>query len=236
MGEAVSRARRVDWQPHLDALDAFGWASESAFLGKNECRSLIALFEDESVFRKRIVMGKHGFGQGEYRYFGYPLPERVAQLRRELYAPLAPLANRWRTLLGESPDFPLSHPELVEQCHRVGQNLPTPLLLRYRAGDYNRLHQDLYGALSFPIQAAILLDEPGRDFSGGEFVLTEQRARMQSRPIVVPLRQGDLLLFAVSARPVAGKSRMSRAVLRHGVSEVRSGKRHTLGIIFHESP
>ena len=193
------------------------------------------LYPADEHFRSRIVMGRHGFGRGEYKYFAYPLPGRVAQLRADLYGHLAPIANAWSEAMGIGTRFPARHVEFIAQCHAAGQSRPTPLLLQYAPGDYNCLHQDLYGAQVFPLQVAILLAQPGEDFTGGEFVLTEQRPRMQSRASVVPLGQGDAVAFAVSHRPVQGSKGIYRVNMRHGVSAVRSGVRHTLGIIFHDA-
>ncbi|HEU5041667.1 MAG TPA: 2OG-Fe(II) oxygenase, partial [Gemmatimonadales bacterium] len=204
-------------------------------LPPEECERLAGLYDREALFRSHIVMARHGFGRGEYRYFAYPLPDPVERLRRALYPPLAAIANRWSEALGARTRFPSTHAEFLARCHTAGQRKPTPLLLRYTAGDYNCLHQDLYGDHVFPLQVAILLSEPGRDFTGGEFVLTEQRPRRQSRAEVVPLRQGDAVAFAVHHRPVAGARGFYRVSLRHGVSTIRSGRRHTAGIIFHDA-
>jgi hypothetical protein len=200
-----------------------------------ECEALTSLYPIEGVFRSRVVMGRHGFGRGEYKYFSYPLPGLVAALRTAIYPRLAPIANRWNAALGIDVRFPEKHAEFIERCHAAGQLRPTPLLLQYGADDYNCLHQDLYGEHVFPLQVAILLSEPGRDFTGGEFVITEQRPRMQSRPEVLPLRQGDAVVFAVRHRPVRGTRGVHRVSLRHGVSRVRSGHRHTVGVIFHDA-
>ena len=224
----------IDWtRVHAD-LDAHGWALLSTLLGGAECAALAALYETGS-FRSRIVMARHGFGRGEYRYFDYPLPPLLQCLRTGLYPHLAPIANRWHERLGLEARFPAEHAAFIERCHRAGQTHPTPLLLQYGPEDYNCLHQDLYGEHVFPLQAAVLLSEPGRDFEGGEFVLTEQRPRMQSRAEVVPLRRGDAVVFAVNSRPIAGRRGDYRVKLRHGVSTVRGGRRHTLGIIFHDA-
>jgi hypothetical protein len=196
---------------------------------------LAELYPEESHFRSRVVMGRHGFGRGEYQYFSYPLPAIIAALRPALYARLVPVANQWNEALGIGMRFPSTHAEFIARCHAAGQRKPTPLLLQYGAGDFNCLHQDLYGEHVFPVQVAILLSEPGRDFTGGEFVLTEQRPRMQSRAEVVPLTQGDAVIFAVRHRPVQGTRGVYRVNLRHGVSRIRSGQRHTLGIIFHDA-
>ncbi len=200
-----------------------------------ECHQLAALYEEPASFRSRIVMARHGFGRGEYQYFAYPLPSRIAALRQELYRHLVPVANRWNEALGTPTRFPETHQAFLAQCHSAGQRRPTPLLLRYEAGDFNCLHQDLYGAQVFPLQVAVLLSEPGHDFTGGEFVLTEQRPRMQSRVEVVALRQGDAVAFAVHHRPVQGSRGYYRVNLRHGVSRIRTGRRHTLGVIFHDA-
>ena len=204
-------------------------------LSPEECRALAALYPDDKNFRSRIVMGRHGFGRGEYKYFAYPLPDLIAELRPALYARLCGIANRWNETMGIDIRYPDRHEAFLKRCHDAGQTRPTPLLLQYGAGDYNCLHQDLYGEHVFPLQVAILLSEPGRDFTGGEFVLTEQRPRMQSRPEVVPLRQGDAVAFAVHHRPVQGTRGPYRVNLRHGVSRIRSGHRHTVGVIFHDA-
>ena len=230
-----ARLQVYDWAGIADELDAHGCAMLEALLSPNECMALARLYADDDRFRSRVVMGRHGFGRGEYRYFNYPLPDVVAELRGAAYPLLAPIANRWNASMGLAVRYPATHAEFIERCHAAGQRRPTPLLLQYGAGDYNCLHQDLYGEHVFPLQLAILLSEPGRDFSGGEFVLTEQRPRMQSRVEVAPLRQGDAVLFAVHQRPVQGTRGSYRVAMRHGVSRVRSGHRHTLGIIFHDA-
>jgi hypothetical protein len=223
-----------DWQVIEAALDAEGHAVTSPLLPPDLCRELAALYEQDEPFRSRVVMARHGFGRGEYRYFANPLPEVVAALRSELYARLVPLASRWQAALGGGEPWPATHEEYLSHCHAAGQTKPTPLLLSYGAGDYNCLHQDLYGPLVFPLQATILLSDPTA-FSGGEFVLTEQRPRMQSRAAVVTLSQGEAVIFAVNRRPVQGARGPYRVVLRHGVSRVRAGLRRTLGVIFHDA-
>lgn len=219
----------------MSDLDRHGCAVLPALLSPAACRDLAALYACEDGFRSRVVMGRHGFGQGEYRYFSYPLPDPVQALREALYPQLVEVANRWNETLGIAVRFPLQHKEFRARCHAAGQVRPTPLLLQYGEGDYNCLHQDLYGEHVFPLQVAVLLSEPGADFTGGEFVLTEQRPRMQSRAEVVPLRQGDAVVFAVHHRPVQGTRGAYRVSMRHGVSRLRSGQRHTLGIIFHDA-
>ncbi len=241
-GEALPDARSVDervgsvdWVRVSEDLDAQGCAVVERLLTPAECRDLAALYAREELFRSRVVMGRHGFGRGEYRYFAHPLPELVAALRAGVYPHLVPVANRWSTAMGLEVQYPEEHARFVERCHAAGQLRPTPLLLQYGEGDYNCLHQDVYGEHVFPLQVAILLSEPGRDFTGGEFVMTEQRPRMQSRPMVLPLRQGDAAVFAVQHRPVQGTRGVYRVNLRHGVSRVRSGRRHTVGVIFHDA-
>jgi hypothetical protein len=244
MGTATQKGTAQDPAAGLDRyddaslaadLDAQGWALLPGLLSPEECVALAGLYDDGRHFRSRIDMVRHGFGRGEYQYFAYPLPPEVAALRSGLYPRLAPIANRWNETMGIETRYPQAHEEFLARCHESGQIRPTPLLLRYDDGDYNALHQDLYGDLAFPLQVAILLAEPGRDFTGGEFVLTEQRPRMQSRAEVVPLRQGDGVVFAVHHRPVRGTRGSYRVNLRHGVSRVRSGRRHTLGVIFHDA-
>jgi hypothetical protein len=233
---AASKLLRVVFVTEvMHELDARGSAVIPKLLEPDECVALAALYPRDDVFRNRVVMARHGFGRGEYKYFSYPLPPIIAKLRPILYAQLAPLANEWNTRMGIDVRYPEHHAEFLQRCHHAGQDKPTPLLLQYGEGDYNCLHQDLYGEHVFPIQVAILLSEPGRDFTGGEFVITEQRPRMQSRPEVVPLRQGDAVAFAVHHRPVQGTRGTYRVNLRHGVSRVRSGHRHTTGIIFHDA-
>jgi len=230
-----ARLATLDWQRIAASLDAEGCAHIGAVLSPAECRSLAAMYDDDARFRSRIVMTRHGFGRGEYKYFAAPLPEVVAALRTALYPPLAAIANRWNAALGVEVRYPEAHEDFLARCRRAGQTKPTPLLLRYGEGDYNCLHQDLYGEQVFPLQVAFLLSEPARDFTGGEFVLTEQRQRMQSRAEVVPLGQGNGVIFPVHHRPVQGKRGVYRVTMRHGVSRVRSGHRHTLGVIFHDA-
>lgn len=232
---AETRVAAFDWQAVTSDLDAGGCAILPKLLSPEECAAIAALYADERPFRSHVIMARHGFGKGEYRYFRYPLPVLIDDLRTALYARLAPVANEWSARMGLAERYPPDHAAFLRQCHDAGQTRPTPLLLQYGPGDYNCLHQDLYGALAFPIQVAILLSEPGADFTGGEFVLTEQRPRMQSRVEVVPLRQGDAVAFAVHNRPVRGTKGAYRVNLRHGVSRLRTGRRHTLGIIFHDA-
>src|SRR2546423_9129550 len=229
------RIAALDWRKLTSELDDQGSALIEHLLEPDECRSLAALYPQDARFRSRVVMSRHGFGRGEYKYFAYPLPDTVFQLRTTLYPCLAPVANRWNESLGIAGRFPLQHAEFLARCAQAGQARPTPLLLQYGAGDYNCLHQDLYGEHVFPLQLAILLSQPEKDFVGGEFVLTEQRPRMQSRAEVVPLRQGDAVVFAVHHRPVHGTRGTYRVNLRHGVSRLRSGHRHTVGVIFHDA-
>lgn len=211
-----------------------GWALLPGLLDAADCAAVRQFYEEPARFRSRVIMGRHGFGRGEYRYFDYPLPEAVQTLRRDLYAGLAPVANDWRAAFGQ-PEYPATHEAYRQECRRAGQTRATPLVLRYGPGDYNRLHQDLYGDLVFPLQVAVLLSRPGQDFEGGEFVLTEQKPRSQSRVDVVPLKRGDAVIFAVNERPVRGTRGYYRVRMRHGVSEVRDGERLTLGIIFHDA-
>jgi uncharacterized protein len=232
---AEQRVARYDW-PALDAdLDSQGCAVLERLLDPEECRQIAALYPHEEHFRSHIHMARHGFGRGEYRYFKYPLPDLLGGLRTALYPRLAPIANAWNERMGDATRYPGEHAAFLKLCHAAGQARPTPLLLQYGPGDFNCLHQDLYGELAFPLQVAILLSQPGQDFTGGEFVLTEQRPRMQSRVEVVPLQQGDAVAFAVHNRPVHGSRGSYRVNLRHGVSRLRSGERHTLGIIFHDA-
>lgn len=229
------RLRAVDWGALSTDLDAQGYAVIPQLLAGDACVAMSARYDEDALFRSRVVMARHGYGRGEYRYFAYPLPAPVAELRTQVYAQLTPLANRWNTAMGIAVNYPDTHAEFIARCHAAGQVRPTPLLLRYGADDYNCLHQDLYGEHVFPLQLALLLSQPGADFSGGEFVLAEQRPRMQSRAEVVPLNQGDAVVFAVHHRPVQGARGTYRVNLRHGVSRLRSGHRHTLGVIFHDA-
>lgn len=225
----------VDWGRVAAALDEAGYALLPRLLTPQECSGLHAAYEDDALFRNRVLMAHHNYGRGEYKYFAYPLPAKLAALRALAYAGLAPIANRWNESLRSATRYPLAHADYLARCHRAGQTRPTPLLLRYAAGDYNRLHQDVYGEEVFPLQVAVLASEPGADFTGGEFLLTEQRPRMQSRAEVVPLSLGDAVVFPVRHRPIHGARGVSRANMRHGVSRLRSGKRLTLGIIFHDA-
>ncbi|WP_213771326.1 2OG-Fe(II) oxygenase [Bradyrhizobium sp. dw_78] len=233
--DIAARVGAIDWRQASHDLDAQGCAVLKHLLSPDECHALAAFYPDDTHFRSRVVMGRHGFGRGEYKYFSYPLPDLIAELRPALYAPLVSVANGWNETMGIETRYPELHEAFLKRCHDAGQVRPTPLLLQYGAGDYNCLHQDLYGEHVFPLQVAILLSEPGRDFTGGEFVLTEQRPRMQSRPEVVTLAQGDAVVFAVHHRPVQGTRGFYRVNLRHGVSRIRSGHRHTLGVIFHDA-
>lgn len=225
----------IDWPAIQRQLDARGWALLPGLIDDAACDGVARLYDEEAAFRKQVVMARHGYGRGEYRYFAYPLPPLVATLRSAIYPPLSVIANHWQARMGLAPRFPSAHADFLDRCHRAGQTRPTPLILRYGADDYNCLHQDLYGEHVFPLQAAMLLSEPGRDFTGGEFVLTEQRPRMQSRVEVVPVGKGDAIVFAVNQRPVRGARGEYRVMMRHGVSTVRSGQRHMLGIIFHDA-
>jgi hypothetical protein len=225
----------LDWTRIGNDLDAHGCAVIGPLLSSAQCASLAALYTQEAPFRSRVIMARHGFGRGEYKYFAYPLPELIATLRSELYPPLAAIANRWNELLGIDVQYPAEHAAYLRRCKAAGQTKPTPLLLQYGEGDFNCLHQDIYGEHVFPLQLTLLLSEPGRDFAGGEFVLTEQRPRMQSRAEVVPLQQGEGVIFPVHHRPVQGTKNVYRVNMRHGVSRLRSGHRHTLGVIFHDA-
>jgi len=229
------RVAALEWQRIAADLNAHGCAVVPALLAPGECKSIEKLYAAENLFRSRVVMARHGYGRGEYQYFAYPLPELVATLRTALYPGLAAIANAWNAKLNVDTRYPQKHADYLARCHRAGQTRPTPLILKYGAGDYNCLHQDLYGEHVFPLQAAFLLAAPERDFTGGEFVLTEQRPRMQSRVEVVPLTQGDGVIFPVRHRPVQGTRGIYRVAMRHGVSRLRSGHRHTLGIIFHDA-
>lgn len=231
----AERAAAVNWQQVSNDLDAEGSAPIKRIISPGECDEIRALYNKDDLFRSQVVMERHGFGRGEYRYFRYPLPDPIRELRTSLYPYLVPIANKWNEAMGIDVRFPATHVEYIRRCHDAGQNKPTPLLLKYGTDDYNCLHQDLYGEHVFPLQIAVLLSEPDKDFTGGEFVMTEQRPRMQSRPVVVPLRKGDGVVFAVRHRPVQGKKSVYRVNLRHGVSRLRSGSRHTLGIIFHDA-
>jgi len=230
-----ARVAALDWARIGTELDAQGCATTGALLSPDECVAISSRYQDDALYRSRVIMARHGFGRGEYKYFAYPLPDAVASLRAALYPQLAAIANRWNEQLGESQRFPPEHAAYLKRCHAAGQARPTPLLLQYAAGDYNCLHQDVYGELVFPLQVAFLLSRPDKDFSGGEFVLTEQRPRMQSRAEVVPLAQGEGVIFPVHHRPVQGTRGVYRVNMRHGVSRLRSGRRHTLGIIFHDA-
>lgn len=230
-----TRVGGYDWASVSAHLDAHGWAMLPKLLTPSEAAVVAGFFNDDSRFRSHIIMARHGFGRGEYKYFTYPLPDKVADLRTALYARLVPIANRWNESMGIDVRYPDAHADFIERCHKAGQMRPTPLLLQYGEGDFNALHQDVYGEHVFPLQAAILLAEPQKDFTGGEFVLTEQRPRMQSRAEVVPLDRGDGVVWAVRSRPVQGTRGTYRVNMRHGVSRLRSGHRHTLGVIFHDA-
>lgn len=225
----------LDWDGMGGQLDAGGSVVTPPLLDAATCARLCAAYDDDAQFRSKVVMARHGFGRGEYKYFAYPLPEVVSALRAALYPHLAVIANRWEERLARLTRFPAKHADFLKECHTAGQARPTPLLLKYGAGDYNCLHQDLYGEQVFPLQAAFLLSRPGEDFAGGEFVLTEQRPRMQSRVEVAPLRQGQAVIFAVNERPVQGTKGVYRVKMRHGVSRVRTGERYTMGVIFHDA-
>jgi uncharacterized protein len=233
--DIVTRVAARDWGLVSQALDVEGYAIIEGLVFPEECRALAALYPRDDMFRSRVVMERHGFGRGEYKYFKYPLPDVIAGFRTAIYPHLMPIANRWNNSMGIDVRYPEKHADFIRRCHQAGQVQPTPLLLQYGAGDYNCLHQDLYGAHVFPLQVTVLLSQPGKDFTGGEFVMTEQRPRMQSRPLVVPLRQGDAVVFAVHNRPVQGTRGVYRVNLRHGVSRIQSGHRYTAGIIFHDA-
>ncbi len=226
---------KMDWGHVESDLDELGWSLQKHFINSKECSALTAFFSQDDRFRRRVVMEQHGYGQGEYKYFSYPLPNIVADLRDTLYSRLVPVANRWNAQMSTKVRYPYNHSAFLKRCHKAGQTRPTPLMLRYRKGDFNCLHQDLYGEHIFPIQATILLSAPGEDFTGGEFVPTEQKPRMQSRPQIVPLCKGDVVFFATHNRPRQGKRGYHRVIMRHGVSTLHSGDRHTLGIIFHDA-
>jgi uncharacterized protein len=234
-GSIAARVAALDWTQIAGDLDAYGCAVTGALLTPAECRALAASYPSDALFRSRVIMARHGFGRGEYKYFADPLPSPVDALREALYPPLVAIANRWNAALDVGRRFPDEHGAFLAECHAAGQSKPTPLLLQYGQGDYNCLHQDVYGEHVFPLQVAFLLSRPGVDFSGGEFVLTEQRPRMQSRAEVVPLEQGCGVIFPVRERPVQGTRGVYRVNMRHGVSRLRSGQRHTLGIIFHDA-
>ncbi len=233
--EANARVAAVEWPAVAAALDERGYATTPALLDAEECRGLAGLYGDDQAFRSRVVMQRHAYGRGEYKYFRYPLPGLVEALRRAIYPQLAPIANRWHERLREEGKFPPALDAYLALCHRAGQQRPTPLILKYGAGDYNCLHQDLYGALVFPLQLTVLLSDPASDFTGGEFLLVEQRPRVQSRGEVVPLQQGEAVIFPVHHRPVEGTRGPYRATMRHGVSRIRGGERSTLGLIFHDA-
>jgi|SRR4051812_48177268 hypothetical protein len=226
---------KQDWGLAAAELDRQGWSVLPGLLGGTDCDRITALYDQDDIFRSTVVMARHGFGRGEYRYFSYPLPRLVERMRTAVYPHLAGIANGWQERLGQKARFPDSHADYIARCHKTGQKRPTPLLLRYGPGDYNCLHQDLYGAEVFPLQVAVLLSQPEKDFTGGEFVLTEQRPRMQSRAMVVPLKKGDGVVFAVNNRPVKGTRGDYQVKMRHGVSRISGGSRHTLGIIFHDA-
>jgi hypothetical protein len=231
----LERVNGFAWDCVARVLDAQGNAVLKGLVSSDECRTLAGLYGRDDLFRSQVVMARHGFGRGEYKYFAYPLPDLIAGLRTEVYPRLVPIAHRWNQAMGLQIQYPETHADFLTRCHHAGQVRPTPLLLQYAADGYNCLHQDLYGEHVFPLQLAVLLSEPNRDFTGGEFVMTEQRPRMQSRPMVVPLSQGDAVIFAVHHRPVRGTRGTYRVNLRHGVSRIRSGRRHALGIIFHDA-
>jgi hypothetical protein len=233
--DVAARVAALDWSGIAAALDAHGCATTGALLTPPECAALARAYADEQLFRSRVIMARHGFGRGEYQYFAYPLPEPIAALRTALYPPLAAIANRWNEAMGTAARYPPSHQEFLERCREAGQSKPTPLLLQYRAGDYNCLHQDTYGEHVFPLQITLLLSRPDADFTGGEFVLTEQRPRMQSRAEVVRLAQGEAVIFPVQHRPVRGTRGTYRVNMRHGVSRLHTGERYTAGIIFHDA-
>jgi hypothetical protein len=230
-----TRVKEHDWTDIAAHLDAHGWATLPRLLTATEADAIAALYEDDRMFRSHVVMARHGFGRGEYKYFKYPLPDTLSELRTSLYSRLVPIANRWNEAMGIDVRYPAAHAEFITRCHNAGQTRPTPLLLQYGEGDFNALHQDVYGEHVFPLQVMVLLSEPEKDFTGGEFVLTEQRPRMQSRVEVVPLSRGDAVVWAVRNRPVQGTRGSYRVNMRHGVSRIRSGHRQTVGVIFHDA-
>ncbi|MDI6935085.1 2OG-Fe(II) oxygenase [Serratia sp. Se-PFBMAAmG] len=230
-----NRLQSIDWVDIRAQLDAYGCARIQGLLDPETCDEMASLYPESERFRTHIHLARHGFGKGEYKYFSYPLPDKITRLRTALYPELATIANVWNEKMNVDVRYPAEHKTYLETCHARGQVRPTPLLLQYVEGDYNCLHQDVYGDLVFPLQVAFLLSEPGRDFTGGEFVMTEQRPRMQTRPEVVSLQKGDAVIFAVHHRPVQGTKGVYRVNMRHGVSKIRSGRRHTLGIIFHDA-
>jgi len=232
MSELENRIAALDWPALLRGLDTDGFAVTGPLLSPETCAALIESYEKDQLFRSRVVMARHGFGQGEYQYFRYPLPKVISTLRQQLYPQLAPLANRWQESMGLATRFPDAHADYIAQCHAAGQQRPTPLLLKYGPGDYNRLHQDLYGEQVFPLQLTVLLND---GFEGGEFVLVENKPRSQSRAEVVPLQKGEAVIFAVNTRPMEGSRGSYRVAMRHGVSRIRSGSRYTLGVIFHDA-
>jgi hypothetical protein len=233
--DETERVKALDWARIESELNERGFANTGRVLAAKQCEELARSYDSEKAFRSQVVMARHGFGRGEYKYFRYPLPEVIRRLRTSLYPPLEKVANAWEIVLGREASYPAEHASYLKKCHAAGQTKPTPLLLKYGAGDYNCLHQDLYGDLFFPLQVAFLLSEPERDFTGGEFVLVEQRPRMQSRVDVVSLKQGEGVVFAVNQRPVRGSHGYYRVAMRHGVSRLRSGERYTLGVIFHDA-
>ena len=235
MSEIEARISALDWAGLNVHMDAQGFAAVPGVLSQTECEGLKALYPRAALFRKKVVMAKHDYGQGEYQYFDYPLPALVARMRAVFYRHLAPVANRWSEMLGQAAKYPDQLPEFLKQCHAAGQVRPTPLILKYGSGDFNRLHRDLYGEWQFPLQVVFLLDEPGQDFEGGELVLVEQKPRSQSRAEVIPMRKGTAVIFAVSECPRMGVRGYRKLKLSHGVSRVRSGNRHTLGLIFHDA-
>lgn len=235
MASVATRVENLDWSSVTEHLDGQGYAVWDGALSPDECSSLAKLYPQEKRFRSRVIMARHNFGRGEYKYFAYPLPQLISNLRTALYPPLATIANRWNERMGIDVQYPKDHRTFLDRCHKAGQDRPTPLMLRYQTDDYNCLHQDLYGEHVFPLQVVFLLSTPDTDFTGGELVLTEQRPRMQSRVEVVAMRQGSAVIFPVRNRPVAGKKGDYRVALRHGVSRIRSGDRQTLGIIFHDA-